>query len=220
MNNAFYKRETFLSIKRYKLMSLKMFVLCFICALIMTFTFSFGISLKHDMDEIVDNKMSLCQNTVILDENSAEKIISSLNEEYMLTSELSNGEFYGKSIDDLSIEYEGHNYKGINDYTYNFSITDMIIEDMCSVDFKVSTISAESTLFSKGDSEELKSSPKLMGSIPKQKKEIMMSDYYLEKFGISKENIIGKNISIYYMNNCIMKDYTVPAKKMVSLLVK
>ncbi len=62
-------------------MSLKMFVLCFICALIMTFTFSFGISLKHDMDEIVDNKMSLCQNTVILDENSAEKIISSLNEE-------------------------------------------------------------------------------------------------------------------------------------------
>ena len=37
----------------------------------------------------------------------------------------------------------------------------------------------------------------------------MMSDYYLEKFGISKENIIGKNISIYYMNNCIMKDYTV-----------
>ena len=24
----------------------------------------------------------------------------------------------------------------------------------------------------------------------------MMSDYYLEKFGISKENIIGKNISI------------------------
>ena len=64
-----------------------------------------------------------------------------------------------------SIEYEGHNYKGINDYTYDFSITDMIIEDMCSVDFKVSTISAESTLFSKGDSEELKSSPKLMGSI-------------------------------------------------------
>lgn len=48
----------------------------------------------------------------------------------------------------------------------------MIIEDMCSVDFKVSTISAESTLFSKGDSEELKSSPKLMGSLPKQKKEI------------------------------------------------
>lgn len=163
--------------------------------------------------------MSLCQNTVILDENSAEKIISSLNEEYMLTSKLSNGEFYGKSIDDLSIEYEGHNYKGINEYTYDFSITDMIIEDMCSVDFKVSTISAESTLFSKGDSEELKSSPKLMGSIPKQKKEIMMSDYYLEKFGINKENIIGKNISIYYMNNCIMKDYTVPAKKMVSLLV-
>ena len=34
---------------------------------------------------------------------------------------------------DLSIEYEGHNYKGINDYTYDFSITDMIIEDMCSV---------------------------------------------------------------------------------------
>ena len=27
---------------------------------------------------------------------------------------------------DLSIEYEGHNYKGINDYTYDFSITDMI----------------------------------------------------------------------------------------------
>ena len=149
MNNAFYKRETFLSIKRYKLMSLKMFVLCFICALIKTFTFSFGMSLKHDMG-----------------------IISSLNEEYMLTSELSNGEFYGKSIDDLSIEYEGHNYKGINDYTYDFSITDMIIEDICSVDFKVSTISAESTLFSKGDSEELKSSPKLMGSLPKQKKEI------------------------------------------------
>ena len=48
----------------------------------------------------------------------------------------------------------------------------------------------------------------------------MMSDYYLEKFGINKENIIGKTISIYYMNNCIMKDYTVPAKKMVSLLVK
>lgn len=92
MNNAFYKRETFLSIKRYKLMSLKMFVLCFICALIITFTFSFGMSLKHDMD--------------------------------------------------------------------------------------------------------VKSSPKLMGSIPKQKKEIMMSDYYLEKFGINKENIIGKNISI------------------------
>ncbi len=60
---------------------------------------------------------------------------------------------------DLSIEYEGHNYKGINDYTYDFSITDMIIEDMCSVDFKVSTITAESTLFSKGDSEELKSFP-------------------------------------------------------------
>ena len=172
MNNAFYKRETFLSIKRYKLMSLKMFVLCFIFALIKTFTFSFGMSLKHDMGEIIDNKMSLCKNTVILDGNSAEKIISSLNEEYMLTSELSNGEFYGKSIDDLSIEYEGHNYKGINDYTYDFSITDMIIEDMCSVDFKVSTISAESTLFSKGDSEELKSSPKLMGSLPKQKKEI------------------------------------------------
>lgn len=50
---------------------------------------------------------------------------------------------------DLSIEYEGHNYKGINDYTYDFSITDMIIEDMCSVDFKVSTITAESTPFFK-----------------------------------------------------------------------
>lgn len=78
MNNAFYKRETFLSIKRYKLMSLKMFVLCFICALIKTFTFSFGMSLKHDMGEIIDNKMSLCKNTVILDGNSAEKIISVL----------------------------------------------------------------------------------------------------------------------------------------------
>lgn len=41
----------------------------------------------------------------------------------------------------------------------------------------------------------------------------MMSDYYLEKFGINKENIIGKNISIYYMNNCIMKDYTVCGEK-------
>lgn len=209
MNNAFYKRETFLSIKRYKLMSLKMFALCFICALIMTFTFSFGMSLKHDMDEIVDNKMSLCQNTVIAYENSAEEIISSLSEEYMLNCELINGEFYGKSIDDLSIEYEGHNYKGVNDYTYDFSITDMITKDMCSVNFNVSTISAESTLFSKGDSEELKSSPKFMGSIPKQKKEIMISDYYLEKFGINKENIIEKNISVYYKNNCIMKDYTV-----------
>ncbi len=209
MNNAFYKREIILSIKRYKLTSLKMFILCFICALIMTFTFSFGMSLKHDMDEIIDKKMSLCKNTVILDENSAEKIISSLNEEYMLTSELINGEFYGKSIDDLSIEYEGHNYQGINDYTYDFSITDVIIEDMCSVDFNVDTISAESSLFSKGDSEELKSSPKFMGSIPKQKKEIMISDYYLEKFGINKENIIGKNISIYYQDNCIMKNYTV-----------
>lgn len=209
MNKTFYKREIFLSIKRYKLMSLKMFVLCFICALIITFTVSFGMSLKHDMGEIIDNKMSLCQNTVILDENSAKKIISSLNEDYMLTSELSNGEFYGKSIDNLSIEYEGHNYKGINDYTYDFSIIDMIIEDMCSVNFKISTISAESILFSKGDSEELKSSPEFCGNIPKQKNEIMISDYYLEKFGINKENIIGKNISVYYKNNCIMKDYTV-----------
>lgn len=37
----------------------------------------------------------------------------------------------------------------------------------------------------------------------------MISDYYLEKFGISKENIIGNNISIYYQDNCIMKDYAV-----------
>ena len=97
MNNAFYKRETFLNIKRYKLMSLKMFVLCFICALIKTFTFSFGMSLKHDMGEIIDNKMSLCKNTVILDGNSAEKIISSLNEEYMLTSELAMENFTEKA---------------------------------------------------------------------------------------------------------------------------
>lgn len=56
MNKAFYIRETFLGIKRYKLMSLKMFALCFVCAFMMTFTFSFGMSLKNDMDEIIDKK--------------------------------------------------------------------------------------------------------------------------------------------------------------------
>ncbi len=209
MNKAFYIRETLLSIKRYKLMSLKMFTLCFMCALMMTFTFSFGISLKNEMDEIIDKKMSLCQNTVMLDENTAEKITESLSEDYLLTGELIVGEFYGKSLDDFSIEYEDKSYKGVNDYTYDFSITDTIIEDMCSVNFNVDTISAESTLFSKSDSKELKSSPEFMGNIPEQEKEIMISDYYLKKFGINKNDIIGKNISVYYQNECIMKDYTV-----------
>lgn len=145
----------------------------------------------------------------MVDENTAEEITESISEDYLLTSELIGGEFYEKSLDDFSIEYEGKSYKGVNYYTYDFGITDIIIEDMCSVSFKVDTISEGSTLFSKGDSKEFKSPYDFMGRIPKQEKEIMISDYYLEKFGINKNDIIGKNISVYYPNECIMQNYAV-----------
>ncbi|MBQ8515406.1 MAG: FtsX-like permease family protein [Ruminococcus sp.] len=211
------------NIRRNPGFSLKIAGMVFTCAVLLCTMLTYVLSLHTSMEVLVKQKMSLCQNAVIADSETAEMLIRSSGE-YTAVSELNLRQMAGESIDEIrqiylsssSLEWNGIHYEGINDFTYDFDAEGAVSESAYAVPFRIDVLVSGSTLLAGAEQEEFqqkfdKEASWLTGRLPQNPGELLMSDYMLEKYGISKEkqsSLIGETVSLYLKDICILENYT------------
>ncbi len=211
------------NIRRNPIFSLKIIGMIFTCAVLLCTMLTYCLSLHTSMEGLVKQKMSLCQNVIIANQETAETLTQNA-EEYTITSELNLRQMAGESDDEMkqlylnasSLEWNGVRYKGVNDFTYDFDANGVASESAYDVPFRVDALVSGSTLLAKAEQEEFrqkfdKESSWLTGRLPQNPDELLMSDYMLEKYGFSKEAqaaLIGEKLSIYLKDVCILEGYT------------
>ncbi len=121
------------------------------------------------------------------------------------------------SMDNYYIEIDGVKHKGENDYSNRFKKEDVGYKDksIFNVTFDVvGFVNANDVFLSKNEMLEFKKKHFdenfLKGELCKNPKEIIMSDYIIEKFGVNKneqDSLIGKEITIGKVGNSLYKPY-------------
>lgn len=135
------------------------------------------------------------------------------------------GEGYRKTknytISDAVMKINGKRYIGVNDFSYDFNLESTLLADSNdkSVMYDIGIMDYENNLLiSENEINEFENKYNekdifLEGENLYGKKQIVMTDYMLDKFGITTDfsEYIGQKISLYVVNNgeeiCVLEDY-------------
>lgn len=214
------------NIKCNRLLYLKISSIIFICVFLMCLMLTYCITLQMNMINLKKQKMSLCQNIVIASEDEAKRL-SSESSEYTITSELSlqmllNGvqkkTYEHLYLNSSALEYNNTLYYGVNDFTYDFSVNGKLSKNELAVPFRIDALKPGSVLMAKAELKEyyqkFEKKSWLIGKLPENENEFVISDYLLKKYGFSESEqnkLIDETFSIYAVINetkiCILKNY-------------
>ena len=107
------------------------------------------------------------------------------------------------NIENISLISDGKEYVGINDFSYDFEFeySSTASKSLYSVPFKIDAYNTDGVIFSEFDKREFydmfpENELVLAGDLDLDKNKIIMSDYILDRFGINRDDAVGREISI------------------------
>ncbi|MDD6489024.1 MAG: hypothetical protein PUG48_04310 [Clostridia bacterium] len=191
---------------------------CIICF------FSYVLSVDSQIDDMKNNMASY--NYIGTNDISS---VSKIVDKYSIITEVKqkvavqfdfDDDLQSTDIDNIVMKTDSGEYKGINDYSNYFQIDFSYgtPKDFYSVCFNTDAYNENYSVFTASDLKEFnskfgKSNYMLFGNMINGSKQIVISDYMLEHFGIKKADfnkLIGKKLSFYIKDNDnpIIENYT------------
>ena len=189
---------------------------CIICF------FSYILSVNSQIDDMTNN-MASYNYIGTSDFNSISKIIEThktITEVKQISQVQLDDDTLLTDIDNVIMKIGNNDFNGINDYSNYFQVDFSYAtpKSVYSVCFNIDAYNDDYSVFTASDVKEFnskfgKSNYMLCGNMINAQKQLVISDYMLEHFGVSKENfneLIGKQISFYIKNaeKPIIENYT------------
>lgn len=170
------------------------------------------LTLDSEGQEISDEASELLQKIKSLDHVN-------LGAKYTLLNLLGEEECYSVNIKEVKCFIQGKEYAGEDDYSFDFteekSISKREDKEKFSVFFSVDVLDIESEMFSENTLREYQykydSDIFLCGRELQREKELVISEYMLNRFGIYEDydSLLNHKITIQVNRNKVLEDYTI-----------
>ena len=227
---AYYNLKTFKKSRKQYFIS--MFLVSFFLMLFL----SLSIIANHMYNQLIYKSISTNYINIFLDldangneiQNDAVDLLNQLKErdgisigaKYANLDLSKNGdEIYYEDIDNVYCTINGQKYMGKNDYSFDFMETKTISnhenKELFSVNFSICILDTESALWTENSLKEYdykySSDAFICGRPVENENEVVLSDYMLNRFGITGDYnmLLNQQISFYVNNHSVVEQYKI-----------